>query len=109
MMMVGKILISAILIGLINSVARTNPRLGGIIAGAPVVSLISILWLIADGAPGAAISRFVAGVLLALVPTAAYLAALAGGLRLGFPLAASLAFSLGLWLVLAAAGRLAGV
>ncbi len=82
--MLLKIAASAVVVAGINGVARVNPQLGGWIAALPVVSLLSILWLLSDGGTAADVGAFVSRVLLGLMPTAALLGIIAAVLAQGF-------------------------
>ena len=69
-----KIIFSALLLGGVNAVAQRSPMLAGLIAGAPLVSLLSVLLLTIDGKPNQEIGQFLGGVLVGVVPTVAFLA-----------------------------------
>jgi hypothetical protein len=94
-----KILFSALLLGGVNVVAQRSPLLAGLIAGAPLVSLISVLLLTIDGKPNAEIGQFLGGVLIGVVPTVAFLATASQMLKRGLPLGWSLLAGLALFAV----------
>ena len=64
-----KILVSAIIIGLVTEFARRFPTYGGIIAALPLVSLLSILWLSIQGEQTETLHKFIVGVLMGLPAT----------------------------------------
>lgn len=64
-----KVLVSAIIIGLITEFARKLPTYGGIIAALPLISLLSILWLSIQGEQAETLNKFVVGVLMGLPAT----------------------------------------
>ncbi len=66
---IGKIVVSAIIIGLVTEFARRFPTYGGIIAALPLVSLLSILWLSLQGEQADTLNKFIVGVLMGLPAT----------------------------------------
>jgi hypothetical protein len=92
-----KILFSALLLGGVNMVAQRNPAMAGWIAGAPLVSLLSVFLLVTDGKPNAEIGQFLGGVLVGVVPTIAFLAAASLLLKRDVALGWSIAAGLGLF------------
>ena len=66
---VVKILVSAIIIGLVTEIAKRFPTYGGIIAALPLVSLLSILWLSIQGEQSVTLNKFIVGVLMGLPAT----------------------------------------
>jgi hypothetical protein len=73
MLIVLKMIVSALIIGGINVLAQANPKLAGWMTALPVVSLLSIAWLMMDRRNNAEIAVFITGVLYGLIPTAAVL------------------------------------
>jgi len=43
-----KVLLSALLIGIVSEVARRSPSLGALVASLPLISIVGILWLWRD-------------------------------------------------------------
>ncbi|WP_342600023.1 DUF3147 family protein [Psychrobacillus sp. FSL H8-0483] len=68
-----KVMISAIIIGIVTEVSRRFPSYGGVIAALPLVSLLSIIWLYVQGEQTATLSKFALGVLWGIPATAAML------------------------------------
>ena len=66
---VVKILVSAIIIGLVTEFARRFPTYGGVVAALPLVSLLSILWLSIQGEEAETLNKFIVGVLMGLPAT----------------------------------------
>lgn len=64
-----KVLVSAIIIGVVTELARRFPTYGGIIAALPLVSLLSILWLSIQGEQAETLNKFIVGVLMGLPAT----------------------------------------
>lgn len=73
MYVIVKIMISAILIGIVTEVSRRFPTYGGIIAALPLVSLLSIIWLYVQGEQTTVLSKFALGVLWGFPATAVML------------------------------------
>lgn len=94
-----KAVVSAVVILLINATARRNPALGGWIAALPTITLLSIAWLVVDGADNRRVAGFVTGVVWGLIPNALCLIALAVLARRGLPLVVAVAGGLGIWVV----------
>ena len=93
MFTVLKILISALIIGVITEIAHRFPTVGGIIAALPLVSLLSLFWLSFQGNSAEELSKFAMGVLWGFPATAILILIVALLLRYSFPL--SLAILLG--------------
>ncbi|MFY4774190.1 DUF3147 family protein [Metabacillus sp. RGM 3146] len=64
-----KTAVSAVIIALITGFAKHSPRYGGIAAALPLVSLLSLFWLYAQGEPDQQLSKFLFGVLYGLPST----------------------------------------
>ena len=90
MILIVKALVSTLIILGVNVVAQRAPTLGGWIASLPIISVLSIMWLLLDGKLTRDISQFLIGVLLGLIPTALLLSGFAYALKRGVavPLAA---------------------
>jgi hypothetical protein len=109
MFTVVKVVVSALVIGGINVLARRNPQLGGWVAALPLVSFLSVAWLAVDGVPHADIRVFVGRVLLGLVPTAALLGILALCLGRGLSVPVALGCAMGAGLVFSLGARSLGL
>ncbi|CAN7288149.1 DUF3147 family protein [Rossellomorea sp. LjRoot5] len=70
MYVMAKIIVSAIVIGVVTEISRRFPSYGGIIAALPLVSLLSIIWLYVQGEQSTEISKFALGVLWGFPATA---------------------------------------
>ena len=64
-----KTLTSAVIIGLVSEIARRSPTYGGVIAALPLVSLISLIWLVRQGQSKMELMLFVKSVLYGLPAT----------------------------------------
>ena len=64
-----KMLTSAVIIGLVSEIARRSPTYGGVIAALPLVSLISLIWLVRQGQSKMEVTAFVKSVLYGLPAT----------------------------------------
>ncbi len=64
-----KTLTSAVIIGLVTEIARRSPTYGGVIAALPLVSLISLIWLVRQGQSKMELMLFVKSVLYGLPAT----------------------------------------
>ncbi|MFY0546172.1 DUF3147 family protein [Brevibacillus sp. H7] len=85
-----KILTSALVIGIVTEVARRLPTAGGVIAALPIVSLLSLIWLNAQGESHLELSQFAKGVLWGFPATAVLLWIVSAGLRHSFSLFSSI-------------------
>ncbi|GMX61810.1 DUF3147 family protein [Paenibacillus elgii] len=94
-----KVLVSAVIIGIITEVARRFPAQGGIIAALPIVSLLSIVWLYMQGEPTETLSKFVFGVVSGLPATVVMLVIVGISLQHSLHLFVSLALGAGGWLL----------
>lgn len=63
MFTIVKVLISAVIIGVVTEIAKRSPTYGGIIAALPLVSLLSLIWIFIQGEQTQNLSKFVFGVL----------------------------------------------
>lgn len=100
MFTIVKILISAIIIGVITEFSRRYPQQGGVIAALPIVSLLSILWLYTQGEQMDKISKFAIGVVWGLPGTVVMLLIIGMALKHSIHLFASLGLGIAAWLVL---------
>lgn len=66
---VVKVLVSALIIGVVTELARRFPTYGGVIAALPLVSLLSILWLSIQGEQAETLHKFIVGVIMGLPAT----------------------------------------
>lgn len=73
MYVVMKVLISGLIIGLVTEIARRFPMYGGVLAALPLVSILSIIWLTAQGEDVQHSNKFIIGVLMGLPATAVML------------------------------------
>ncbi|QQK77696.1 DUF3147 family protein [Salicibibacter cibarius] len=92
-----KILISALIIGVITEIAHRFPTIGGIIAALPLVSLLSLIWLSFQGNSAEEISKFAMGVLWGFPATAVLILIVALLLRYSFPLSLAMLLGAGGW------------
>lgn len=99
MFAIVKILISAIIIGVITEFSRRYPEQSGIIAALPIVSLLSILWLYTQGEQTDKISKFAMGVVWGLPGTVVMLLIIGLALKYSIHLFASLGLGISGWLI----------
>ncbi|WP_059105279.1 DUF3147 family protein [Shouchella shacheensis] len=97
MFTIVKILVSALVIGIITEVARRSPSVGGVIAALPLISLLSLFWLSFQGKSAEEISQFATGVLWGFPATAVLILIVALLLRSAFPLSLALLLGVGGW------------
>lgn len=94
-----KIIISAILIGLVTEIARRFPMYGGMIAALPLVSLISILWLSIQGEQAETLNKFIVGVLMGLPATIVLLVIVYIGMKNSLHLIWSVSLGIAGWML----------
>jgi F0F1-type ATP synthase assembly protein I len=99
MYVVVKVIVSAIVIGIVTEIARRFPLYGGIVAALPLVSLLSIMWLYFQGEQNTTLSKFALGVLWGFPATAVLLLIVYISLKHSIPLFLSIGFVIGGWLV----------
>ncbi len=99
MYIVMKIVISAIVIGVVTEIARRFPSYGGVVAALPLVSLLSIIWLYFQGEQSNTLSNFALGVLWGFPATAILLLIVYILLKNSIPLFISIGFGIGGWLL----------
>jgi len=97
--MIMKIIISAIIIGIVTEISRRFPSYGGIVAALPLVSLLSIIWLYVQGEQTTTLSKFALGVLWGFPATAALLLIVYMGLKQSIHLFVSIGFGIAGWLI----------
>lgn len=93
LLLTNAVIIACVLTG------RRFPTLGGLIATAPLTSLIVLLWLYSDN-PGdyRLMTAYTTGVLWGIIPTVLFFLAAFLCFRRGIPLSAALAAGFGVWL-----------
>ncbi|AWE09246.1 hypothetical protein DCE79_07395 [Lysinibacillus sp. 2017] len=96
---VVKILVSAIIIGLVTEIAKRFPTYGGIIAALPLVSLLSILWLSIQGEQAVTLNKFIVGVLMGLPATMALLIIVYFGMKNSLHLLWSVLLGIAGWML----------
>jgi hypothetical protein len=99
MYVIMKIVISAIIIGIVTEIARRFPTYGGVVAALPLVSLLSIIWLYFQGEQSNTLSKFALGVLWGFPATAILLIIVYILLKNSIPLFISIGFGIGGWLL----------
>ncbi|ABR48040.1 conserved hypothetical protein [Alkaliphilus metalliredigens QYMF] len=97
MFTVVKIMISAVIIGIVTEVSMRFPTYGGIIAALPIVSLLSLIWIHIQGEQTQFLSKFVFGVLRGLPATGILLLIVAMALRANVKLTASIIMGICGW------------
>jgi len=99
MYMIIKIVISAIIIGIVTEISRRFPSYGGIVAALPLVSLLSIIWLYVQGEQTTTLSKFALGVLWGFPATAVLLFIVYMGLKHSVHLFVSIGLGISGWLI----------
>ncbi|MEH7356780.1 DUF3147 family protein [Neobacillus drentensis] len=99
MYIIIKIVISAIIIGIVTEISRRFPSYGGIVAALPLVSLLSIIWLYVQGEQTTTLSKFALGVLWGFPATAVLLFIVYMGLKHSVHLFVSIGFGIAGWLI----------
>ncbi len=97
MLTIVKIVISGIIVGAVNLVARYNPSLGGWLAAMPFIILLSSLWLFIDKQTEPQLTGFFIGVLWGLIPTAILVFIVLCCLQRGAPFLVALGVGLFVW------------
>jgi uncharacterized membrane protein (GlpM family) len=67
-----KVIVSAIIIATVTTIAQKNTLLAGFIAAFPITSMISIAWMAYNKQNNTDISKFLVGVLWGIIPTVLY-------------------------------------
>lgn len=104
-----KVVVSGLVIGAVNLIARRDPALGGWVAALPLITFLSVLWLAVDGRDDQTIAAFVLGVLWGLIPTTVLLAVVLLALRNGVPLLGAGLAGLAAWACVTGAARWVGL
>ena len=104
-----KALASVVLILLASLISRKSLALGGWITAFPLITLVSIAWMVGDQRTNAEIANYLRGVTLGLIPTFVLLLIWTQTLRGGSSLAMSLCLALGTWASLTVAARYLGI
>lgn len=94
-----KILVSAVVIGIVTEVARRFPTYGGVVAALPLVSLLSIIWLYFQGEQSVTLSKFALGVLWGFPATAVLLFIVYISLKHSFTLFLSIGLGIAGWAI----------
>ncbi|MFO1446507.1 DUF3147 family protein [Bacillus sp. Bva_UNVM-123] len=99
MYVIVKIIVSALVIGIVTELARRFPTYGGIVAALPLVSLLSIIWLSVQGESKATLSKFALGVLSGFPATAVLLIVVFLLLKHSISLYVSIGLGIAAWLL----------
>lgn len=67
--LIAKMIVSGLVVGVVSEIAKKLPTLGGLLVGAPVITTLSLFWLIVDRTPNPTIAEFCRGVFFGLFPT----------------------------------------
>ncbi|WP_144502244.1 DUF3147 family protein [Bacillus thuringiensis] len=94
-----KIIVSALVIGIITEISRRFPAQGGIIAALPIVSILSIVWLYVQGEHIETLSEFTLGVVRGIPATLVMLVIIGISLQHSIHLFTSLILGIGGWLI----------
>src|SRR5262245_38740883 len=94
-----KMVISALIIGLVAVIARRSPSLGGWLAALPLITLISAFWLYGDQQTNTQLMRFFVGVLWGIIPTVILLLVVVVCLQQKLPFFASISIGVLVWIV----------
>lgn len=99
MYIIMKIIVSAIIIGIVTEISRRFPLYGGIVAALPLISLLSIICLYVQGEQTSTLSKFTVGVLYGLPATAVMLLIVYLALKNSVNLFASIGFGISGWFI----------
>ncbi|MGD6873637.1 DUF3147 family protein [Sutcliffiella horikoshii] len=99
MYLLTKIVVSAVIIGIVTEIARRFPTYGGVVAALPLVSLLSIIWLYVQGESSVSLSKFALGVLWGFPATAVLLLIVYLSLKQSINLYASIFIGVSGWFV----------
>lgn len=94
-----KVLVSAAVISVVSSLAKKQPMWAGWIAALPLVTLLSIAWLMAEKQRNEEITHLVSGVLLGMVPTALLLLGTWISLKKGIGVLPSVGIGVIIWVI----------
>ena len=64
-----KVLITAFLIVIISEIAKTNDRMGGLVAALPITTIMILFWLYYEKTPTEKISNHMSFTLIYVLPT----------------------------------------
>ncbi|ASI82735.1 MULTISPECIES: DUF3147 family protein [Bacillus cereus group] len=101
-----KIIVSALIIGVITEVAKHYSTIGGFIAALPLVSLLSLFWISFEGGNKQELSQFALGVLYGFPASALLLFIVYLGLKNSFTLSTSVLLGIGVWCIVFACQKL---
>ena len=105
-----KVLLSAVLIAVVSTVARKQPALGALVASLPMVSVLGMVWLWIEAPDAGRMERHVQATFWYVIPSLPMFLAIPGMMRAGVPfwmaLVLGCALTVGLYLgVVAVAAR----
>jgi hypothetical protein len=92
-----KVIVSAVIIGIVTELARRFPTYGGIVAALPLVSLLSLFWLYVQGEQIQNLNKFALGVLYGFPATAVLLVIVTLALKHAVPIFLSLGLGISGW------------
>lgn len=95
-----KIVSSAAIIGIITELARRYPVYGGILASLPLVSILSIIWLMIQGETTQNINKFTLGVLAGFPATMAMLFVIYFALKQSIHLVLAISIGVVAWTII---------
>ena len=67
--LISKILVTAFLIVIISEIAKTNERMGGLVAALPITTIMILFWLYYEKTPTEKISNHMSFTFLYVLPT----------------------------------------
>ena len=112
MQLAVRALCSALLVVALSTLAARAPRLAGFVTALPLLTALTMGWLLVDGTPPPALASYLRGVLVGMGPTALLVAVVWARLRGGASLGPSALTGLAAWAfavaVLFRAGALRG-
>ena len=92
-----KVLVSALIVGIVTGISRHYPGIGGWIAALPIISLLSAAWLVIGHQSNTEVARFLMSVLKGLLPTAILLLVMVLCLRRSWPFVSALGTAVVVW------------
>ena len=93
-----KIIVSALIIGVITEVAKHYSTIGGFIAALPLVSLLSLFWISFEGGNKQELSQFALGVLYGF-PISTTIIYCLYWFKNSFTLSTSVLLGIGVWCI----------
>jgi len=93
MYLLFKLILSAGIVVIVSEVARVSPRLGGLIASLPLVSMLAMIWLYVDTQDTQAIAGLSREIFWLVLPSLLLFLALPWLLRLGLQFYAALSIA----------------